>query len=98
MKNIEKALETITDNERKVELAGISCQTLLRYITGKTCKLCTDCNYCPMNTIGSMLDYLNSERLIKLTRPEYIILKCYNDHYDNICFSDVRLLNILKCP
>lgn len=98
MKNIEKVLQSIKDNAKEMELCEVSCSILFTILTGKNCDEFKSCKDCPMNTVGSMLKYLNDEEQIKLTQFEYDILCYYADMpaYDNFMFCGSYMLEYLK--
>lgn len=98
MKNIEKVLQSVKDNAKEMKLCEVSCSTLLSILTGKNCYEIKGCKDCPMNTVGSMLNYLNSEGQIKLTQFEYDVLSYYANMplYDNFMFCDSYILEYLK--
>lgn len=97
MKNIEKVLQAITKTEEDIKLCEVSCSILLSILTGKKCDNFKRCKDCPMNNVGSMLNYLNSEE-IKLTQFEYDVLSYYANMpiYDNFMFCDSYILEHLK--
>lgn len=71
---------------------------LSEVLTGMSCKKYSECKDCPMNTIGSMLNYLNSKEPIKLTPFEYDVLAYYANTplYQTFRFCDSSILTYLK--